>query len=235
MLAALLVGSLLGCTPVERPSALPRGEAGTRAWREARRELAAMRSRLAPSRPYRMKVTLELAHRELPTGAVAVRPPNALRMMLLGPGGTTALDLWVCGDRFRFAIPALDLVRRGDRTTPAEELRGLPVSFLRWWFLDPLGGRALSFVDSKEGRRFVIGDGERVTHVSRRARGLEIRRVTVGDEESLATDSRECGRVEYRQKSTGIELAVTCEAIEDAAPARAFADPDDPSVECAAP
>ena len=62
-------------------------------------------------------------------GAIAIAPPvsgvtrpsgegppvdaeGALRMILLGPGGTTALDLWSRGDRFRFAIPALDLLRQ---------------------------------------------------------------------------------------------------------------------------
>ena len=47
-------------------------------------------------------------------GAVALSPPSALRMILLGPGGTTALDLWARDDEFRFAVPAIDLLRRGD-------------------------------------------------------------------------------------------------------------------------
>jgi hypothetical protein len=230
-LVALLAGC--GTAPV------PPKPAGTERWQAARKELVSLRERLSPARPYRMNVTLELQQKSLAArmrarGAVAVRPPDALRMLLLGPGGTTALDLWVCRDRFRFAIPAVDLVRRGDASTPAHELRGLPVAFLRWWFLSPLEGRLLSFVDEAAGRRYVMRQDDQVTHLSVVEEGLRVRRVSRGDEESLVSDGRACGKVRYQQKSTGIELEVQCEELDDdtAPPERAFADPDDASRMC---
>ena len=231
-LVALLVGC--GTAPVSPKPA------GTERWQAARKELVSLRERLSPARPYRMNVTLELQQKTLAArmrarGAVAVRPPDALRMLLLGPGGTTALDLWVCRDHFRFAIPAVDLVRRGDASTPATELRGWPAAFLRWGFVSPLEGRLLSFVDEAAGRRYVVRQGDQVTHLSvLEEDGLRVRRVSKGDEESLESDGRACGKVVYEQKSTGIELRVKCEEIdEDAAlPERAFADPDDASRVC---
>ena len=39
-------------------------------------------------------------------GAVAISPDRAARLVLLGPGGTTALDVWVTKEHFRIAIPA---------------------------------------------------------------------------------------------------------------------------------
>ena len=63
-------------------------------------------------------------------------------MILVGPGGTTALDVWVTKDRFRFAVPAIKLEKRGG-VDPAEA-KGLPIGMLRWWFLSPLAGRLLA-------------------------------------------------------------------------------------------
>src|SRR5947209_6876614 len=40
-------------------------------------------------------------------GVVAVRPGHALRMILIGPGGTTAMDVWLRDGAFRVAIPAI--------------------------------------------------------------------------------------------------------------------------------
>jgi hypothetical protein len=238
---AAQLGSLTGCSaaPSSTPASLPEGPEGVAVWRSARHELAALRRELAPPGAYRMNVTLDLEQRDLAMrmrarGAVAVRPPSALRMLLLGPGGTTALDLWVCGDRFRFAIPAVDLVRRGDAQTPPAELRGLPVDFLRWWFLRPLEGRLLSFTDRDDGRRYLVRDDAQVIHLTPRPQELVLRRVSQDDEEVLTSDRRECGRVRYRQRSTGIDIRVRCEErdAEVEIPARAFADPDDPSTPC---
>lgn len=74
-------------------------------------------------------------------GALVVRPGQALRMILLGPGGTTAMDVWIGGPRFRAAIPALDRIVRGDETTPRATMRGLPIDLLRRWLVAPFGGR----------------------------------------------------------------------------------------------
>ncbi|MBW2458104.1 MAG: hypothetical protein JRI68_26610, partial [Deltaproteobacteria bacterium] len=162
-----------GCQPerASRTATLPAGREGWLAWRAAHTEVAALRDRLRPKAAYTMNVTLELEQVQLgqrirARGAVAVRPPDALRMILLGPGGTTALDLWICGDEFRFHIPAIDLLRRGDGATPAAELRGMPVDFLRWWFLRPLAGQLLAFVDDESsGRSYLLGDGDQVVEV----------------------------------------------------------------------
>jgi hypothetical protein len=210
-------------------------------WRQARAELGALRERVASAAPYTMNLTLSLGHAQVgrtirARGAVAVVPPHALRMILLGPGGTTAFDLWVCRDRFRLAIPALDLERRGDASSSPQLLRGMPVAFLRWWFLAPLGGKLLAFADHPGGRRYVLSDGGPILHVEPLQNdGLRVRRVVVGDEELMEIDGAACGRVRYQQRSTGVDIEVECEAREERSPPpEAFADPDDPSRGCAA-
>jgi hypothetical protein len=77
-------------------------------------------------------------------GVVLVKPREALRMVLLGPGGTTAMDVWIVAGRFRVAIPALDRVVRGDASTPRETMRGLPVDLLWRWLVDPFGGTVVT-------------------------------------------------------------------------------------------
>jgi hypothetical protein len=170
-------------------------------------------------------------------GAVAVHPEGGVRMIMLGPGGTTAMDLWICRDAFRFAVPAADLVRRGDASTPPEELRGLPVDFLRWWFLEPLGGRLLAAYPVSGGDAFLLKDDASAVHLLRRADGprthLSVRRVSLDDEERIETSADKCGHVHYSQQSTSIDLDVNCEKVNDGTPSpRAFADPDDPSRTC---
>jgi hypothetical protein len=102
-----------------------------------------MRSEL-PRRPYVERVEIGIVDpRNGKTyrarGAVAVSPvARAARLVLLGPGGTTAIDVWVTPDRFRFVIPAIKLERRGGADLSAA--RGLPIGFMRWWFLAPLDG-----------------------------------------------------------------------------------------------
>ncbi len=227
---------------------LPQGREGWLAWRAAHAEVAALRDRLRPKAGYTMNVALtleqvQLGQRIRARGAVAVRPPDALRMILLGPGGTTALDLWICGDEFRFQIPAIDLLRRGDATTPSAELRGMPVDFLRWWFLRPLAGQLLAFVDDESaGRSYLIGDGDRVVELGETGLPggalddpLQVVRRSIHDEERLIIDGAACGQVKYAQRSTGIELEVQCEKRNVAPPPlRAFADPDDLDRGCGA-
>lgn len=171
-------------------------------------------------------------------GAVAVRPPSALRMVLLGPGGTTALDLWICRDAFRFAIPAADLVHRGDASTPRAELRGLPVDFLRWWLLRPLEGHLLYHERRDDRARYVLRHDDQIVDVETTGEGdgLTVRRTAGGDAEEVEAAGPGCAPVRYRQRSTGIDIAVTCEELdpERVPPARAFADPDDTERACAA-
>ena len=87
-------------------------------------------------------------------GVVAVRPGHALRMILLGPGGTTAMDVWIREGAFRVSIPPLDRIVRGDASTPKERLRGLPIGLLSRWLVSPFGG---ALVAAHEGRVDVEG------------------------------------------------------------------------------
>ncbi|GAC1353023.1 MAG: hypothetical protein NVS3B20_17270 [Polyangiales bacterium] len=77
-------------------------------------------------------------------GVVVVRPQQALRMILLGPGGATVMDVWIRGARFRVAIPPLDRVVRGDTSTGAATMRGLPVALLWRWLVVPFEGTVLA-------------------------------------------------------------------------------------------
>src|SRR5688572_11639926 len=90
----------VGCSrgPVSLPPDVPQAE-----WTLSRDRLSRMRD-AQPDRPYveRVRVAFVEPHtgkRYEGRGAVAVSPDNAARMMLLGPGGTTALDLWVTKER----------------------------------------------------------------------------------------------------------------------------------------
>jgi len=81
-----------------------------------------------PGKDYRQEV--ELTVREEVSGkgftgrgALAVRPRQALRMVLLGPGGTTAMDKIFRGDEHTKEMP-----------------RGIPVPLLRHWVVEPFGG-----------------------------------------------------------------------------------------------
>jgi hypothetical protein len=77
-------------------------------------------------------------------GVVVVRPGRALRMILLGPGGTTAMDVWIREGAFRVSIPALDRIVRGDASTPKERMRGLPIGLLSRWLVAPFGGTPMA-------------------------------------------------------------------------------------------
>lgn len=215
-------------------------------WRHAQQMLAEMGERT--SRPRTMRIALALREpitgRTLESrGALAVSPPESLRMILLGPGGTTSLDLWLHADAFRFAVPAIDLLRRGDAQTSRADKRGLPVDFLRWWLLRPTSGTLLWHVDQDTESRFVLRDGQaivdlhvarsghitarRTTWESRSDKPNERRRI---DEETVEAEGWGCGVVKYQQASTNLRVTVTCES-EDAERApnpRAFVDPDAP-------
>jgi hypothetical protein len=218
-------------------------------WSRARRRLAEVRAALGRRTPHTRRLALKL--REPFTGrlmeargAVAIAPPSAsLRMILLGPGGTTALDLWVKGDRFRFSVPALDLLRRGDAGTPREQTRGLPVDFLKWWLLRPAEGTLLWHERTERADHFVLRDSSAVINLCVADSGaLLARRTTwvdsggdprdrrVADQETVIAAKPGCAPVRYVQALTGLEIAVTCEGEEtDREPSpRAFEDPDNP-------
>jgi len=204
------------------------------------------------SRPRTMKIALAL--REPITGktlesrgALAISPPESLRMIMVGPGGTTSLDLWLHDDEFRFAVPAIDLLKRGNAQTPKSQMRGLPVDFLRWWLLRPTSGTLLWHVFRDTGTWFVLRDGSAIVdlHVAKSGK-ITARRTTWEvisdkptnqptdkrklDEETIEADKFGCGIVRYRQASTNLRVTVTCESEDSERPPnpRAFVDPDAP-------
>lgn len=233
-----------GVGPAKTPDPTP--PPTLESWRQAKQMLAEIDGRT--SRPRTMRIALALREpitgRTLESrGALAVSPPESLRMILLGPGGTTSLDLWLRADAFRFAVPAIDLLRRGDAQTPRADKRGLPVDFLRWWLLRPASGTLLWHVARESGSWFVLRDGQAIVdlHVAPSGR-ITARRTTWEarsdkpnerqkvDEETVEADRWGCGVVRYRQASTNLRVTVTCES-EDAERApnpRAFVDPDAP-------
>ncbi len=227
--------SLLGCAPPV-PAELPPPSLAD--WKRGLEKLTALRAAAAGARTERLALSLREPHTGhvlQARGAVAIAPPGALRMILLGPGGTTALDLWMSGARFRFAVPAIELSRRGDLAAPSAERRGLPVDFLGWWLLRPASGTLLWTGREPAGDRFVLRDGAAVIdlvafddgHVeARRAVWSEGKRV---DEETVSAAKMGCGLVRYHQRSTGLDVTVTCEGetLGDPQP-RALADPDAP-------
>jgi hypothetical protein len=246
-----LSAMLCGCAPKPAAAALP--EPTVEEWHRALEKLAELRASAGGASTRRIALSL----REPRTGkvlsargAVAVLPPRALRMILLGPGGTTALDLWIDGDRFRFAVPAIDLKKRGDLRAPREERRGLPVDFLAFWLLHPAGGRLLWYARSSghdgghphtpANERFLLKDGTAVVDLVAFDDGrIEARRGTWSsnedgrapgrllDEETVSAAGLGCAPVRYHQGSTGLDVTVTCEEeTRGEPPARALADPD---------
>jgi hypothetical protein len=237
-LAAIAV-ALSACAPrlTSAPALTPPTLASFRA---ARARLAALRATIVP-RTLRVALTLRepVTGRVLEArGALAVAPPASLRMILLGPGGTTALDLWIQGDAYRFAVPAIDLLKRGDASSPREARRGLPVDFLRWWLLHPADGRLLwaSRDASTSTSRFMLRDGDALVDlhatdgdavVARRTTWTLLPTPRVVDDETVDAERLGCGKVRYHQASTGLEVTVRCEGEEPSTPSpRAFIDPD---------
>ncbi len=165
--AALAAQALVACGPVIPPAApVPPTLA---AWRGALADLATMHAKAEGGGPHTLKLALALrepftGRRTEARGAVALSPAlRAVRMILVGPGGTTAFDLWIRDDKFRVAIPAIDMLRRGDASTPRSEMRGLPVELLRWWLLDPTGGSLAWFDRDASRSRYLLREKGAIT------------------------------------------------------------------------
>lgn len=222
----------LGCGGPRRPP--PRIEVSQREWSLSRARLAAMR-RAAPARPYVARVRLSLREPRSgkvlsARGALAVSPGQALRMVLLGPGGATALDAWVTRDRYRFAVPGVDLVARG--RPGADEAGGFPVGFFRWWFLDPLPGRLLVGRATPRGAAWLLAeggatvsvhvDGAKITAVRRAGADLEVVEYAGG-----GVTPRTGATATYVESRHGLAVHVVVEEVLDREPdAEAFTDPD---------
>lgn len=232
----LLAAALAGCGAPQKELPPP----STEAWREGLAKLAAIRRAAGAPRTQRIALRLRepVTGRVLEArGAVALDPPRALRMILLGPGGTTAIDLWIDGDRYRFAVPAIDLLKRGDASTPRAQTRGLPVDFLRWWLLRPASGSLLWTTRDADRTRLVLRDGDAIVDLLASGDRVEATRASWSqpgaepprrlDEETVGAERVGCGTVKYHQASTGLDVTVTCEGEDPGAPnPRAFVDPD---------
>jgi hypothetical protein len=243
---------LLGCGPATTPSARSPYEIIAKEgpgevtgqlpdvtqyeWSIARDRLERLR-RGRPDKPYVERVRLAIndprtGRQYQARGAVAVSPGKAARMILVGPGGTTALDVWVTKDRFRFAVPAIKLEKRGG-IDPAEA-KGLPIGMLRWWFLSPLAGRVLVARSTQSESAWILRDGPAtVTVRSDGRRFVALRRegeTLEGIEwisRGLVPQSGEHGR--YIEGRFGLRVEVLVEELLEAEPdAEAFADPDEP-------
>lgn len=215
-----------GLAAAPRPVIVPDGAT----WRHGRHRLEELSGpRAAKTFRVALAMTEPVTGRTLEArGAVAVAPPDGLRMILVGPGGATALDLWVAKDRYRFAVPPIDLLRRGTLGSRDAASRGLPVAFLRWWLLRPLGGTMLWYQGEDDAERFVLRDGPALVDVLvARDGSVHARRAAGSDVETIDADRLGCGRAAYRHERSGLSISVRCEAIEKAAPRReAFEDPD---------
>jgi hypothetical protein len=231
--AASLVALACGCSATTVSPPLP-----TEAeWLAARTWLDQLRA-TEPSKPFAVIVAVTLHEPRSgrtfsARGAVAVDPHNALRMILVGPAGATALDVWATPDRWRFEVPAASILRRGGR----EDDPSIPIGFFRWWFLAPLEGRLLTSVAAGARERFVLRDGHATVD-------LTDERASVGNVVTASRLSSEGvdrvafrgvsfavsagDRATYDQETSGVHVEVTVEAPSDAPDPAAFLDPDSP-------
>ena len=246
----VLAGALAACGkaelargPYEIIQRAPTGEALGKApdpttdeWSIARERLVRLRAS-QPKRPYVERVRLAIGDprtgkRYEARGAVAINPGRAARMMLVGPGGTTALDVWVTKEHFRFSVPAINLKKRGG-SDPADA-RGLPIGMLRWWFLSPLAGRLLLARSTSAESAWILRDGAAtVTLRSNGERFVALRRE--GDAlEGIEWFAR--GLVpqggahgQYLEGRFGLRVDVMVEEVLETEPdPAAFVDPDEP-------
>lgn len=235
-----LAVTLGGCLPRGAPPVdLP--DPSAHEWTRLRQRLAITRDAV-PERPYTERIVV--AMRDPHTGkvfqargAVAVDPRHAIRMILIGPGGVTALDAWVTDEHFRFVVPPISLERRGG--ADAESARGLPVGFFRWWLLHPLDGRLLAAWNRDEGPLYLLRNGDetvllrqaRLAH-SGRERVLAARR-EAGEVERLEWVGRSPtvphagDKARYIDGASGLEVEVLVEGLGEEEPdPTAFLDPD---------
>lgn len=203
-------------------------------WSLARARLAELRGTLLRE-PYVERVHVSLFEpfrrsRYEARGAVAVDPERAVRMILLGPGGTTAIDLWVTQERYRFVVPAIGVERKGARRS--DDARGLPVAFFRWWFLSPLGGRLLAANATATETSWLLRDGTATILLRGDGKQFFALRREGEHEEGLAwhgdglapTDG---SRARYVEGRHGLRVDVDVEAVEPTPPPpEAFTDPE---------
>jgi hypothetical protein len=233
--ALLVVPSLTACAPpspatTPSPASIPCVEAPCRERADAL--LDALRRRYHPpgAHNYRLAVSLDegrTGRSFAARGACAVRPPDALRMQLVGPAGALALDLWVSGDRARLSLPVLDRVEHA----PEAFGPGRPTVFLRWWLLGPLEGEVVGVWASPDGAttrwrlRSAAGDEVEVTSAGET---LRLERQARGDHEQIEARGGACGEAVYRSEQARLRVEVRCEGEGPTPGDRPFEDPDSP-------
>ncbi len=180
-----------------------------------------------------LETTVEHAGKTLTArGALAIAPPRALRMQLVGPAGTLALDVWARDEESRMAMPAVSRVERTGVGLP--ELPGRPVSFLRWWLLHPFDGVIVRGCSLQRGGLWVrlrAPDHAMVELITNEAHdALELRRDSKLDSDHIVATKPPCGSVDYSSRSSGVHVHVTCEKRGGPPDPKAFEDPDSPAV-----
>jgi hypothetical protein len=159
-------------------------------------------------------------------------PPEAMRMILVGPTGSTSMDIWIRDKRWRVAFPVQGKILRGDADFAPEESKGLPVAFLRWWFLSPLEGQLLAVHKTDDGRSFVLRDEDSVIEaVELKDGSLRLTRSFHGEHERLLISRPGCGSAVYEHVEKSVKVEVTCDQLRGAGghpDPRAFDDPDLP-------
>lgn len=170
-------------------------------------------------------------------GAVSISSPEekSLRLLLVGPGGTTAMDLWMRAERYRLALPALDRTIRGSLRDPSETRRALPVDFLAWWMLAPFEGRLLWAVRETDALRIILRRENAYVDLRLFDSGAvaATRRVWIDDavssEEQITASRLRCPYVvSYFHVGTRLRVNVTCESTSSKVNPRAFATPVEP-------
>jgi hypothetical protein len=186
-----------------------------------------------PKKPYTQPITVDFhepytRRRFEGRGAVGVDPGRAMRMILVGPAGEPALDVWVTRDAWRMVVPAIHLVRRGGREAPAS----MPIGFFRAWFVDPLGGHLLAV---GEGGELVVRDDAGGTlhitdaHAAAGGSSAHVRRRYGTATETFAyTLASNGGEASYTSDSTKLSVAVKLGPMQAEPPEpEAFEDPDE--------
>jgi len=196
----------------------------------------------APRRPYVERIRLRVKDPRTGKlvqvrGAVAVHPGKAARMLLVGPGGTTAVDLWVTPERWRVSIPAAQIERRGGRDL--DDALGLPIGFARWWLLAPVEGELIfaqsSGVGGKGKKLWFRTSANGVVTIDAPGEFLvATRRAPDGRRDSVIWPSASPSpsaplEASYHDLTLGLTVDVAIEAVmPDEPDPAAFVDPDAP-------
>lgn len=195
------------------------------AMRRAETDLERYRALLAPGeatgRKVRATVREPVGGRVIDArGGLAVRR-DAARLLLVGPAGGLALDVWVNETRGRMAIPAIDRV---ETETERDPRPGRPMSFLRFWLLHPLDGKLVH----ADAETFTLRarDGATVTVRPLGETSLSLVRERGGDVERVSIEGAPCGTARYESEKSGVSVTIVCEGTNDAPPSpNAFEEP----------